>query len=125
MSTLKIITDGDEKRSAFGRLRKWDYPHEQSKFQETVMIAIFRPKAIAYVFFEWIDEHRLLMHMGAHPDWRGKWLSRQVCMKLMVAAELLGASRVYVVTSDETVNKLCVKYGFHEAEVGYYLEIPR
>lgn len=123
MSILRIITDGDEKRSAFGRLRKWDYPHEAHRFQDTVMIGVYRPKAIAYVFFEWIDESRLLMHMGAHPDWHGKWLSSQVCMKLTIAAELLGASRVYVVTSDEYVNKLCMRYGFVKAETGYYLNI--
>jgi hypothetical protein len=87
------------------------------------MISISRPEVIAYVFFEFITDDLLLLHMGAHPDWRGTWLSSQVCMKLTTAAELLGARCVYVITSDEDVNRLCVKYGFIEDDVGYYLNI--
>jgi hypothetical protein len=101
----------------------WGYPNKPEDYPSTVMISVSRPDVIAYVFFEFMSEDTLLLHMGAHPDWRGTWMSAQVCMKIAIAAELLGARRVYVITSDEGVNRLCVKYGFIKDSTGYYLNI--
>lgn len=111
MSTVRIITTKDE---AFNNLELWGYPHSKDKFTEVVMLGVFRSKPIAYVFFEYISDCDLLLHAGCNPAYRGVWLTRPVCKKILVGAELFGAERLYVNSKDSYVNKLCDKLGFED-----------
>jgi len=117
--TTRMLLD-TEKDYAWEMLLAWDYPTPGDQFPNTVMLDV---DGIAYVWYEWITDTHILMHMGANPDHRGRWLTRSNLQKIRYSWEFLGATRVYVITSDEYVNDLATRQGFLQDELGYYWEV--
>lgn len=117
--TMRMLLES-EKNEAWYNLEVWGYPTPGEEYPNTIM---FDVDGIAYVWYEWISANEILMHVGAHPDHRGLWLTKGVIRKIKYSWEFLGAIRVYVVTSDEYVNSLLTRQGFLQDELGYYLEV--
>lgn len=120
-SKVLLLTES-EQGEAWELIEEWGYPHPKEAYPSVVMVEVGSPPK-AYVWFEYISEDQLLIHMAAKPEHRGTWLTRKMISKLHTVFELLGAKRVYVVTSDEYVNTLAERQSFINDDLGWYWEV--
>lgn len=115
---MRLLLDTD-KPQAWQNIHAWEYPTPVEQFKDCVMMSV---EDVAYVWYEWLFDTHILMHMCAKPSVKGAWLTKETINKLRYSWEFLGAERVYVVTSDEYINNLAARQGFEQDELGYYWE---
>lgn len=119
MCLMKVRFTTDKKGS-WKRIASWQYPWPQDVYDDHVMVEVTdKGKVVAHVWFEWLNDTSLAIHMVADPDYRGKWMSARVLRGLRWAIELLGGDEVVTIAKDEDVVKLSEKLGFEFDEETY------